>query len=252
MEHSGDETLLATLKRVAAVLKQSGIPFALGGSFAVYAHGGHSGDHDVDFLIREQDVERALEALVEAGFTAERPPEDWLVKVWDDDRMVDLIHRPIETPVTDETLRDAVIRPVDAIHMPVLPATRLMVHKLLSFSQHYCDFARALPLARSLREQIDWDRVREETAHSPYAEAFLVLLDRLGVVAYAGEAAPTGGPTPHDGGPAAGPTPPPGAATSHIGETTGRGGEAARVGRAAPRLDEPAPPRGGEEEEVVA
>ncbi len=41
---------------------------------------------------------------------------------------------------------------------------------------------RGLPLARSLREQIDWERVRKETAHSPYAEAFLVLLDRLEVV----------------------------------------------------------------------
>ena len=64
----------------------------------------------------------------------------------------------------------------------MLSATQLMVHKLLSYSQHYCDFARGLPLARSLREQIDWDRVRKETAHSPYAEAFLVLLDRLDVV----------------------------------------------------------------------
>lgn len=182
MAHREDESLLATCKRVAAVLKQSEIPFALGGSFAVYAHGGHSSDHDVDFLVREQDVERALTALVAAGFTAERPPEDWLVKVYDNGRLVDLIHRPIETPVTDETFTDTVIRPVDAIHMPVLSATQLMVHKLLSFSQHYCDFARGLPLARSLREQIDWERVRKETTHSPYAEAFLVLLDRLDVV----------------------------------------------------------------------
>jgi hypothetical protein len=182
MDHRGDEGLLHTLKRVAAVLKQAEIPFALGGSFAVYAHGGHSSDHDVDFLLREQDTERALEALVAEGFVAERPPEDWLVKVYDNGRLVDLIHRPIETPVTDETFIDTVIRPVDAIHMPVLSATRLMVHKLLSFSQHYCDFARGLPLARSLREQIDWERVREETGHSPYAEAFLMLLNRLDVV----------------------------------------------------------------------
>jgi hypothetical protein len=182
MANREDESLLGTLKRVAAVLKQSDIPFALGGSFAVYAHGGHSSDHDVDFLIREEDAERALEALVAVGFVAERPPEDWLVKVYEDGRLVDLIHRPIETPVTDETFQDTVVRPVDAIHMPVLSASQLMVHKLLSFSQHYCDFARGLPLARSLREQIDWDRVRKETAHSPYAEAFLVLLDRLDVV----------------------------------------------------------------------
>ena len=186
MPHHGDEGLLHTLKRVAAVLKQSEIPFALGGSFAVYAHGGHSSDHDVDFLIREQDAERALEALVAVGFTAERPPEDWLVKVYDEGRLVDLIHRPIETPVTDETFTDTVVRSVDAIHMPVLSATQLMVHKLLSFSQHYCDFACGLPLARSLREQIDWERVRKDTAHSPYAEAFLILLDRLDVVPDAG------------------------------------------------------------------
>jgi hypothetical protein len=182
-----DEGLLVTLKRVAYVLKQAEVPFALAGGFAAYAHGGMSSDHDVDFLLREEDVTKALDALVEAGFTAERPPEDWLVKVYDEGRLVDLIHRPVERPVTDETLADTVVRPVNAVRLPVLSATTLMVHKLLSYSQHYCDFAKGLPLARSLREQIDWVRIREETAHSPYAEAFLVLLDRLDVVPFSSQ-----------------------------------------------------------------
>ncbi|HET8681144.1 MAG TPA: nucleotidyltransferase [Micromonosporaceae bacterium] len=182
MTNRMDDGLLVTLKRVSSVLKQAGIPFALAGGFAAYAHGGTSSDHDVDFLLREEDADRALEALAEAGFTTERPPEDWLVKVYDDGRLVDLIHRPVEQPVTEETLADTVMRPVNAVHLPVVSATMLMVHKLLTFSQHYCDFAKGLPLARSLREQIDWVRVRKETAHSPYAEAFLVLLDRLDVV----------------------------------------------------------------------
>jgi hypothetical protein len=188
MPHRVDEGLATTLKRVASVLKQAEIPFALGGSFAVYAHGGHSSDHDVDFLIREQDKERALEELAAVGFEVEQPPEDWLVKVFDDGRMVDLIYRPVESPVTDATLADTVMRPVEAINMPVLSATQLMVHKLLSYTQHYCDFATGLPVARSLREQIDWERVRRETAQSPYAEAFLVLLDRLDVVPLPGDA----------------------------------------------------------------
>ena len=182
MPHRVDEGLATTLKRVAATLKQAEIPFALGGSFAVYAHGGHSSDHDVDFLIREQDKERALEELAAVGFETEQPPEDWLVKVYEEGRMVDLIYRPVEYPVTDATLADSVVRPVEAIAMPVISATQLMVHKLLSYSQHHCEFATGLPVARSLREQIDWDRVRKETAGSPYAEAFLVLLDRLDVV----------------------------------------------------------------------
>jgi len=182
MPHRVDEGLVNTLKRVASVLKQAEIPFALGGSFAVYAHGGHSSDHDVDFLIREQDKERVLAELAAVGFEVEQPPEDWLVKVFDDGRMVDLIYRPVESPVTEETLRDSVQLSVEAITMPVISATQLMIHKLLSYTQHHCDFATGLPVARSLREQIDWERVRKETAASPYAEAFLMLLDRLDVV----------------------------------------------------------------------
>jgi putative nucleotidyltransferase-like protein len=186
MPHHVDAGLATTLKRVASTLKSAEIPFALGGSFAVYAHGGHSSDHDVDFLIRAQDADQALESLAEVGFRTEQPPEDWLVKVYDDDRMVDLIHRPVETPVTDETLRDTELISVEAISMPVISATQLMVHKLLSYSQHYCDFATGFPVARSLREQIDWDRVQRDTARSPYAEAFLILLDRLDVVPFKG------------------------------------------------------------------
>jgi hypothetical protein len=167
MPHQVDEGLAGTLKRVAAALN---------------AHGGHSSDHDVDFLIREQDKDRALEELANVGFEVEQPPEDWLVKVYDEGRMVDLIFRPVESPVTDATLRDSEMLPVEAITMPVISATQLMIHKLLSYTQHHCDFATGLPVARSLREQIDWDRVRTETAGSPYAEAFLVLLDRLDVV----------------------------------------------------------------------
>jgi hypothetical protein len=192
MPERADEALVTTLKRVASTLKQAEIPFALGGSFAVYAHGGHSSDHDVDFLLREEDKQRAVNALCAVGFTAEQPPEDWLVKVYDEGNMVDLIYRPVETPVTNDTLQDVVMRPVAAINMPVLSATQLMVHKLLSYTQHYCDFARGLPLARSLREQIDWPRVRTETVHSPYAEAFLILLDRLDVVPLEQQGAPDG------------------------------------------------------------
>jgi hypothetical protein len=178
-----DEGLILTMKRVGAALKRTGIPFALAGGFAAYARGGTSSDHDVDFLLRPEDVDAALDALTEAGFETERPPEDWLVKVYDEDRLVDLIHRPVERPVTDQMLtEDTDPISVSAIRMPVVSATVLMEHKLLSFSQHYCDFAKGIPLARSLREQIDWPRVRRNTAGSAYAQAFLVLLDRLDVV----------------------------------------------------------------------
>jgi hypothetical protein len=177
-----EQPLIGTLKKVAYHLKEAGIPFCLAGSFAVYARGGEEVEHDIDFLIRKEDADRVLTTLAEVGFRAEVPPEGWLVKVWDEDRLVDLIFAPVQRPVTDEILADSDIIPVNSNHMPVLSATELMIHKVLTWSAHYCDFARGLPLARSLREQIDWARVYRETAHSPYAHAFLVLIDRLGVI----------------------------------------------------------------------
>jgi hypothetical protein len=179
------QPLMATLKKVAYQLKQLGVPFALAGSFAVYARGGQPVDHDVDFLIMAEDADRVLTALVEAGFRAEVPPEGWLVKVFEEDRLVDLIYMPVQRPVTAETLADVDVLPVGAVHMPVLSASQLMIHKMLTWTTHNCDFSRGLPVARSLREQIDWARVQRETAHSPFARAFMVLLDGLDVISLA-------------------------------------------------------------------
>src|SRR2546423_3870271 len=135
--------LIATLKRVAFLLKQANVPFVLAGSFAVYARGGGPCDHDVDFLIKQEDAESALAVLAEAGFRTEIPSEGWLVKVYEDDRLVDLIFSPVQRPVTDETLADTDVLPVNACHMPVLSATELMIHKISSYGPHYCDYSKA-------------------------------------------------------------------------------------------------------------
>src|SRR5262245_54815596 len=196
---SHDQTpLLSTLKRSAAALRQADIPFALCGGYAAYARGAAAPHHDVDFLILEADVERALDALASIGMRIEKPPEEWLVKAWDpvpqrDDSdpagsaapetLVDLIFRPAGRAITPDLLADIEHLEVAAVRMPVISATQLLVFKLLAFSPHACDFAEALPMARALREQVDWLRVRKETAESPYAFAFLVLVVKLGVIA---------------------------------------------------------------------
>lgn len=179
--NAASDALLETLKVVGVLFKQAGIPFAVGGSYGVYARGGPPSEHDVDVLLKATDIERAVQLLTENGFRAVDPPEDWLVKVYDEDRLVDLIHRPSERIVDDAMLARCDEIPVGSVRMPVLPATDLLVNKLLAFAEHYCDFAAVLPLARSLREQIDWSAVRAETTASPYAEAFLLLCDRLGL-----------------------------------------------------------------------
>jgi hypothetical protein len=175
------DALLRTVTRVASALRPTGVPFALTGGCAVYARGGPETEHDVDILVREEDTSTAVEALVEAGMRAADPPEEWLTKVYDGDRLVDLIFRPNERPVTGRTLAAAEQMRVGATTVPVQPATDVLVGKLLALGPHRCDLSVLLPIARALREQINWPLLRAETSDSPYAEAFLLLADRLAI-----------------------------------------------------------------------
>jgi hypothetical protein len=64
----------------------------------------------------------------------------------------------------------------------VMALEDVMVTKLMAISEHAMRFEGPLRIARALREQIDWDDVRSRTAASPFARAFFVLLDGLGIV----------------------------------------------------------------------
>ena len=64
------EQLLDAMKRAAGVLNEAGIPFILGGGLACWARGAPKTEHDVDFLLRPRDVERARHALAAAGMVS--------------------------------------------------------------------------------------------------------------------------------------------------------------------------------------
>ncbi|MEY7971941.1 hypothetical protein AB8O38_08070 [Saccharomonospora xinjiangensis] len=180
MDAEPDE-LLRTAMRVANTLRAGAVPFALAGGCAVYAHGGPASDHDVDVFVTERDAPTARKVLVAAGMRAVDPPENWLLKVYDGDCLVDLIFRPNGRPVTPQLLARAEELRVGATTAPVVPVTELLVDKLLVLEDHRCDFTPLLPIARAVREQVDWAEVARQTGSSPYARAFLTLLSSLGV-----------------------------------------------------------------------
>ncbi|MFF4173334.1 nucleotidyltransferase family protein [Streptomyces sp. NPDC001744] len=200
--HEGDATalppdhtqaILETTKQVGAVLKTTGCPFALIGGVAAYAHGIPVRlQHDTDFAVRREDAEIVTEALRKHGVRIVDPPEDWLVKARSGGEEIDLIFALAGRPVTTELLERAQTLPVDSVHMPVLAPTDLMVSRLLAFSEHHCDFGALLPVARGLRERVDWEQVRRESEGAPMAEAFLHLLELLHVLPTHGPAGPEG------------------------------------------------------------
>lgn len=177
------QAILQATKQVGALLKASGYPFALVGSVAAYAHGVPTRlQHDSDFCLRRQDAEGVVQTLVEGGIQVVSPPEDWLVKARTGGEEIDLIFELAHRPVTKEMLDRAEILPVDSVHMPVLAPSDLMESRLTALSEHHCDFGALLPVARALRERVDWDRMRRDHAASPMPDAFLYLLERLDVI----------------------------------------------------------------------
>jgi hypothetical protein len=177
------QAILEATKHVAAVLKTSGCPFALIGSVAAYAHGIPVRlQHDADFAVRREDAPAVTRLLEEHGVRIVDPPEDWLVKARSHGEQIDLIFALAGRPVTTELLDRAQTLPVDSVHMPVLDPTDLLSSRLAALSEHHCDFGALLPVARGLRERVDWDRLRRENGESPMAAAFLYLLELLDVI----------------------------------------------------------------------
>ena len=170
------------LKRSAAALRDAGVPFLLGGSLASWARGGPETRHDLDLMIKPGDRDKALQALVDAGMRPEEPPEAWLVKAWDDDVLVDLIHGPSGLEITDEVIARGEELTVLGMDMRVMALEDVMTTKLMALNEHSLRYEGLLRIARSLREQIDWDTVRSRTQESPFARAFFVLAEGLGIL----------------------------------------------------------------------
>ncbi len=182
--------LREALRAAASALKADQVPFALAGGYALWVHGAPEPVHDVDLVVAEPDVEAAAATLASAGLRVERPPEDWLFKAYREDALVDVLHRLGGVPVDAGMVAAAEEHEVLGLRIPVLAATEIVAAKLGALSEHYCDLAPLLAVVRATREQLDWDRLREVGHDQPFAEAFLLLVDRLGV---SGDAPPVFG-----------------------------------------------------------
>jgi hypothetical protein len=166
------------MKRAAALLRDNDIRHALAGSLAVWARGGPSVTHDVDFVVAYDDKDRALESMQKAGFRTEHPAEEWLYKAYVDDCLVDIIYAPpVGDALTYVENADQVV--VDGVQMPVMTVDDVLVMKLGVLNERYLDFGAALDIARATREQISWEYVERQCKGSPFAEAFFVMCDGL-------------------------------------------------------------------------
>lgn len=173
------ESITDTLKRAVAALEAQRIPYLLGGGLGCWARGGPPSSNDVDLMIKREDAERAQQALSDAGMRPERPPEQWLLKAWDDDLLIDLIFEPAGMRITDEVIERGERLNVAGMQIRTMALDDILVTKLLALDEHCADYRDLLQIGRSLREQIDWESLRQRTSSSPFAIAFFALADGL-------------------------------------------------------------------------
>jgi len=171
--------LTDSLKRSIAALERQEIPYVLGGGLGCWARGGPPSSNDIDLMLKPEDAERAQEALAEAGMRPETPPEQWLRKAWDGDILIDLIYEPSGMTIDDEVIARGEQMSVMAMEIRVMDLDDILTTKLLALDEHSADYRDLILITRSLREQIDWEQLRERTAASPFALAFFALADGL-------------------------------------------------------------------------
>ena len=167
--------------QVAAALRDAGIDYLLAGSFAAWARGGPAHNTDLDFVVRPEDLERAVEVLEQAGLEERPTPEEWLRKLWDGEVMVDLIHNPAGLDVGDDVFERADDIEVSGMTFRVMAIDDVMTTKLFAFKEHFLDYEAVLEMARMLREQIDWAELRRRCEGYAYAKPFFTLAEELGL-----------------------------------------------------------------------
>ncbi|MCL6471495.1 MAG: nucleotidyltransferase family protein [Firmicutes bacterium] len=143
----------------ARELKSAGIDFVLCGGIAVSVYGRQRETTDVDFLVREQDVDRALEVLGKAGFTIKRTDTRWLFQAFRNGVKVDLIFEAMGavrlTPEVEAHTRE---RELGGFIYKVIAPEDLLIMKAHSLSEERSrDLFDALSILKRMNGQLDWN-----------------------------------------------------------------------------------------------
>ena len=146
-----------------------------------------AGTYDVDLMVTAEDADAALDALVAAGMRAEDPPEQWLLKAHDGNVLVDVIYEPSGMTIGDEAFERSQQLTVCAMRTRVMALEDVFSTKLLSMNDNSLDYGPLIKMARAVREQVDWDEVRDRTRNSPYARGFFALAAELDLVELTGQ-----------------------------------------------------------------
>jgi hypothetical protein len=162
----GEETL-AYYVRVLGMLEASGVPFLVGGAYALARYTGivrHTKDFDV--FVRPADFDRILEVLGADGCTVERTHPHWLGKAYCGDDFVDVIYSSGNgvAEVDDGWFAHAVADEVFGVPVKLVPPEEMLWSKSFVMERERFDGADLVHLLRARAATLDWARLLDRFA----------------------------------------------------------------------------------------
>ena len=148
-------------------LDAAGVPFLVGGAFALQRYTGIGRDtKDFDIFVRPADAQAALDALSAAGYATELTYPHWLGKAWNDDDFVDIIFSSGNgvATVDDEWFAHAVEGRVFDRAVKLCPIEEIIWSKSFVMERERYDGADINHLVHASASDIDWRRLLERFA----------------------------------------------------------------------------------------
>lgn len=161
-----DEDFLRVLVEAIGVLEEANVNYLLMGGLASSVMGRPRWTHDIDFFVKPDDAERALEAFAEAGYDTQQTNPMWLYKAIKDQVVIDIIFKSRgDLYMDDEMTSRSRVRDVLGAKARVIPAEDLVVIKAAVHDEerprHWHDAVGLL-----IREDLDWDYLLQRARHA--------------------------------------------------------------------------------------
>jgi predicted nucleotidyltransferase len=178
--------LVRALRDALRAIEAAGVDVLVVGALAMTAYRRDSwpvGGGDIDLLVRQQDAQRAQDALVEAGFRREPTSERWLLKAMRDHVLVDMIFvAGYSMPPDDEMMRRGRESSVAGVPVrAIAPEDYIVMQSLATKRAATGYWFDALRLIDEVR---DWDYVMRRGETNPARLASLLafaIADGIGV-----------------------------------------------------------------------
>jgi hypothetical protein len=149
-------------RRTLHVLGDARVPFLVGGSHAFLTYTGIVREtKDFDLFLKQDDLERALEALRASGYFTEVTFPHWLAKARQGNDTVDLVFASGNGigRVDDMWFSNALEADVLGMPVKIAPVEELLWQKSFVMERERYDGADVAHILRSCAETLDWDRV---------------------------------------------------------------------------------------------